>query len=231
MIEKELFVRWAAKSRDARVWRRPDAVVVASPGLAHWDRLVLGGDADAVAGLVREVMAEVDGMFRPFGNEDLVTAVVARVPELEMTARFAWMETVEPVRRGGENRPGWLAPGDEAEVAALIAESFPDSYAQPGDPDVRRWAGIRDAAGRLVAVAADAWSTDEIGFLAGVTTHPGARGRGLAGELCGFMTDELLREGRERTALIVDYVNTSAIATYRKLGYSSVPVAAARRAV
>jgi ribosomal protein S18 acetylase RimI-like enzyme len=279
--EGDLFVRWAAAAEDARVWRRPDATVVACADLAHWDRLVMSGDPEALAALIRELMPVVGPTFRPFGPEDLVAQVVARVPELEVSAHFAWMETTEPVGGGpagdhpgphpaaeddqesrraavgdrgtsraavghrgtfraavgergtlrdgeDERGPRWLGADEWPEVSALLAESFPDSYARPGASGVRRWAGIRDAGGRLTAVAADAWSTGEIGFLAGVTTHPDARGRGLAATLCTFAADELLA-GRERVALLADYSNTAAVATYRKLGFRIRRVAAARQ--
>ncbi|GIF08156.1 GNAT family N-acetyltransferase [Actinoplanes siamensis] len=93
---------------------------------------------------------------------------------------------------------------------------------------MRRWAGLRDDGGRLVAVAADAWSTVETGFLAGVTTRPDARGRGLAADLCAFATDELLA-GRERVALLADYTNVPAVRTYQRLGFRIRRVAAARQ--
>lgn len=230
VLENAPLIRWAASARQARVWRRPDAVIVACPDLSNWDRLVMNGDPDALAVLMREVLPQVGGTFRPFGPEELVADVVARVPELEVSARFAWMETTEPVgsRAPAGPRPGWLTEDAWPEAGALIEESFPDSYAKPSRPGVRRWAGIRDAGGRLIAVAAEAWSTDEIGFLAGVTTHPDARGRGLAARLCAFVTDEQL-VGRERVALLADYWNTAAIATYRRLGFTTRPVAAARQ--
>ncbi|MFC7531188.1 GNAT family N-acetyltransferase [Actinoplanes sp. GCM10030250] len=248
MIEKDPLVRWALAAHDARAWRRPGAVVVACPDLSHWDRLVMNGEPDALASLLREVLPVVGGNFRPFGAEQLVTDVVARMPELEVSARFAWMETTTPVtphlpvglERGSSamapsgltpmpaGGPEWLTGDAWPEINALLEESFPDSYAKPGAPGVRRWAGVRGADGRLLAVAAEAWSTDEIGFLAGVTTHPDARGRGVAAALCAFAADEQLT-GRERVALIVDYWNEAAIATYRKLGFTTRPVAAARQ--
>jgi GNAT superfamily N-acetyltransferase len=273
MVDEDPLIRWAVSARGARIFRGPGAVAVGCAQLSHWDRLVVDGDAPAVADLVRVALPELGRSFRPFGAEELIADVVARVPELELSARFAWMEITEPVQRargeiiepvqrarrelsepvqrprdeiaepvqrpggelsgpvqraGGGTEAGWLAEQDWPEVTALIEESFPDSYARPGDPDVRRWAGVRDHDGRLLAIAAEAWSTDEIGFMAGVTTHPDARGRGLGATLCGFVADELLA-GRERVALIVDYWNTAAIATYRRLGFTTRPVAAARQ--
>ncbi|MEU4558269.1 GNAT family N-acetyltransferase [Actinoplanes sp. NPDC023936] len=232
MHNQDLFVRWAAAAAGARVFRAPGATVVACADLAHWDRLAMAGTPDALARLIPEVLPRVGPSFRPFGAEELVAAVVARVPELEMSARFAWMETEAPVGApdvGAAAGAGWLGEAEWPEVTALLKESFPDSYAWPGAPGVRRWAGVRDAGGRLLAVAADAWSTPEIGFLAGVATRREARGRGLAAALCGFVAGDLLA-GRERVALLADYDNVAAVATYRKLGFLTRPVAAARQA-
>ncbi|MEU4625551.1 GNAT family N-acetyltransferase [Actinoplanes sp. NPDC023801] len=275
VADQDPLVRWALHARDARVWRRPGAVVVACPGLSHWDRLVMNGDPAAVAELLREVLAETGETFRPFGTEELVTELVARVPELEISATFAWMETTTPVgpgpvdsrearaagvaggesetadMAGGEARAAGVAGGEESaagrepaagravepfwltepewpEVTALIREAYPESYAWPGHPDVYRWAGIRGADGELLTVAAEAWSTPEIGFMSGVATRPSARGRGLGAAICAFVADDLLT-GRERVALLVDYWNTAALATYTRLGFGLRRVAAARR--
>ncbi|WP_433791006.1 GNAT family N-acetyltransferase [Actinoplanes sp. CA-252034] len=298
--DRDPLVRWALRAPGARVWRRPGAIVVACADLSHWDRLVINGEPGPVAGLLRQVLTETEETFRPFGTEELVTEVVARIPELEVSATFAWMETTEPVKRAGaepvqragaepggrdhktngvarsdgpdgqangvarsdgrdgqangvappEGRevsgdgvarpdgrgsgwvggvgPVWLGEEDSPEVTAMIREAYPDSYAWPGNPGVQRWAGIRDSDGRLLTVAAEAWSTPEIGFMSGVATRPSARGRGLGRSICAFVADELLA-GRERVALLVDYWNTAALATYTGLGFTTRRVAAARR--
>jgi GNAT superfamily N-acetyltransferase len=238
--DRDPLVRWALRARDARAWRRPGAVVVACPDLSHWDRLVMNGEPAAVAALLREVLAETGETFRPFGTEELVTEVVARVPELEMSATFAWMETTTPVTRGGragggtqgargtEPVPVWLGEEEWPEVTAMIREAYPESYAWPGHPGVYRWAGVRGGDGRLLTVAAEAWSTPEIGFMSGVATCPSARGQGLGAAICAFVADDLLA-GRERVALLVDYWNTAALATYTRLGFGIRRVAAARR--
>ncbi|MFC4064986.1 GNAT family N-acetyltransferase [Actinoplanes subglobosus] len=229
--DRDPLVRWALPAPGARVWRRADAVVVACADLSHWDRLVINGEPDAVAGLLREVLAETGETFRPFGTEELITEVVARVPELEVSARFAWMETTDPVGRqsvDGAVRPVWLGAEAWPEVTGMIREAYPESYAWPGNPGVHRWAGIRGTGGELLTVAAEAWSTPEIGFMSGVATRPSARGRGLGATICAFVADELLA-GRERVALLVDYWNEAALATYTGLGFTTRRVAAARR--
>jgi GNAT superfamily N-acetyltransferase len=219
-------LRWAAGQPGARIWERAGAVAVACADLSRRDRLAVSGDPPAVARLLAEVLPAVGPSFRPLGAEELLTEVAGRLPGLEVAGRFAWMDTTEPVP--GETTPGvrWLSEPETPEVSALLGEAFPGSYAQPGAPGVRRWAGLRDTGGRLLAVAADAWSTPAVGFLAGVTTRPEVRGRGLASALCAFTTNELLA-GRDRVALFADYWNVAALSTYRKLGFALRPVAAA----
>jgi ribosomal protein S18 acetylase RimI-like enzyme len=197
-----------------RAWSAPGAVAVACPDLSRRDRLAVHGDPDAVAGLLtREVLPRVGPTYRPLGDETLIAALADRVPQVRMAGRFGWMDVTAPVTPG---RGEWL--DDDAAVGRLLEVAFPDSYARPGGSGVRRWAGIRDG-GDLLATAAEAWSSADIGFIAGVTTHPAARGRGLAAALCGFVTDELLRD-RRRVALFVDHWNTAALRTYERLGFT-----------
>ncbi|MGW2556547.1 GNAT family N-acetyltransferase [Streptomyces sp. NPDC001635] len=79
---------------------------------------------------------------------------------------------------------------------------------------MRRWAGVHGGSG-LLAVAADAWSADRCGFLAGVVTVPEARGHGLGAAVCRFVADVLVRE-HGRAALMVDADN--APASYERIG-------------
>jgi ribosomal protein S18 acetylase RimI-like enzyme len=182
----------------------------------------VSGPIEPLARLVGGVLAEVGPSFRPFGPEELVRELADRVPELEFSAAFGWMETTEIP--DVTTTAAWL-DGD-AGVEELLTEASPSSYAWPGRSGVRRWAAVTGAAGRLLSIAADAWSAPEIGFLAGVATHPVARGKGLSRQVCGFVTTELLKQ-HERAALMVDRDNAAAIALYRKLGYTYRSVAAA----
>jgi GNAT superfamily N-acetyltransferase len=219
-------IQWAAQGLrpGVRAWVRAGAVAVACPELSGRDRLAVHGEPDAVATLLGAVLPEVGPSFRPLGDEALIEAVAQRVPQLEAAGRFGWLDVTRPVPATGLGDPHWLA-GDSG-VAELLEDAFPESYAWPGGSGVRRWAGITQE--RLVAVAADAWSVPEIGFLAGVATHPEARGRGLAASVCAFVTNDLLA-GRQRVALVADYWNSAALATYRRLGFTLRPLAAARR--
>ncbi|WP_345136110.1 GNAT family N-acetyltransferase [Streptomyces mexicanus] len=71
--------------------------------------------------------------------------------------------------------------------------------------------------GRLLAVAADAWSAAGCGLLAGVVAHPRARGRGLGAAVSAFVIDALVRR-YGRAALMVDADNAPAVRAYERAG-------------
>jgi len=221
---------WTAQdmATGARAWALGDAAAVACRDVSRRDRLALRGSPADAAELVRRVRPQVAG-FKPVADVALIDALAGRVAGLVPVARFGWMDTTgpapAPVRASGECR--WLPDGELPEVTALLEAEHPGSWARPGHSGVRRWAGLRDAAGVLQAVGADAWSVPEIGFVAGVATRARTRGQGLGTTLCAFLTDELIK-GRSRVALLVDLDNTAAVRTYEKLGYRLRPIAAAR---
>ncbi|WP_443060329.1 GNAT family N-acetyltransferase [Streptomyces sp. NBC_00459] len=68
-----------------------------------------------------------------------------------------------------------------------------------------------------LAVAADTWTAAGCGFMGGVVTHPGARRRGLARAVYGFLVDTLVNQ-HGRATLMVLTGNAPAIATYERLG-------------
>jgi ribosomal protein S18 acetylase RimI-like enzyme len=221
---------WAADRPGVRLWQAAGATAIACPDLSRRDRIMVHGRPAELAALLRDVLPLVGPSFRPMGDEALLAEVTARLPGLTIAGRFAWMDRTSPIPAPDETAPRWLAEAELPEVAALLDEAFPESYARPGGRGVSRWAGIRDGgSGELLAVAADAWSGTRIGFLAGVATRRSARGRGLAARLCRFATNELLT-GRTRVALFADYWNVAAVATYRKLGFDLRPLAAAHQA-
>jgi ribosomal protein S18 acetylase RimI-like enzyme len=201
------------------------ATAVAAPDLSRRDRLAIAGPADDASVLVQLILPWIGTTFRPIGDESLMRDLVIRVAELEFVGAFGWMQTATASgRRAGS---AWLSGSDRADIAALLDEAFPDSYAHPDQPGVRRWAGARDETGALLACAADAWSAPQVGFLAGVTTAKKARGRGVATAVCGFVVDELVAE-HGLAALVVDSWNTAAVRLYRNLGLSWRSIAAAR---
>ena len=208
-----------------------EAVLVACPGLSRHDRAVVWGEPEPAARLATRVLPLLGPSYRLLGYGDVISELCRRLPGLTASKQFGWMNTEPGQRPAGAGAsgtgPGWLAAGDMAEVTALLERAFPDSYAWPGMPGVRRWAGIRSADGRLAAVAADAWSAPTVGFMAGVAVSGECRGAGLGGRLCRFVAAELIaRHGR--AALMVDSWNDAAIRLYQRLGMAFRPLRAAR---
>lgn len=216
---------WAAGTlgTGGRAWAHAGATLVAAPALSLHDRAVVTGPVDAVAALVRHAHAELGPRFRPYGDPGLITGLVRRLPHLTLRTPFGWMDTRTAPKPDAP--AGWLTDADLPDAAALLDRVYPSSYARPGTPGVRRWAGIRDDTGRLVATGADAWSTPTVGLISGVVTDPAARGTGLGSRLCAFLIRTLLAE-HGRVALMVDDWNTAAIRLYERLGMRRRPVVA-----
>jgi ribosomal protein S18 acetylase RimI-like enzyme len=219
---------WVAQDMHtgARAWSLGDAAAVACRDVSRRDRLALRGAPDDAAELVRRLRPQLTG-FNPVADAELMDALIERVDGLELVVRLGWMETAATPSTTAKAEGRWLTDAELPEVSELMAAEHPSSWAKPGDSGVRRWAGLRDDDGTLQAVAADAWSVPELGFVAGVVTRKRARGRGLATALCAFLTDELVRE-RGRVALLVETANAPAIRTYQRLGYRLRLIAAAR---
>jgi Predicted acetyltransferase len=261
-------IMWAAQGLKpgVRAWAFGDAVAVASPALFRRDRILVFGNPEKAAALVRHALAECGPTYRVVGDEPLVRAVAERLPEFGAVAAFDWMDTDRPIppaapphtatpaapdgepgaaadpkaaageaAEAGEvngRRPAegvtvrWLDPAEDPQVAELLKAASPSSWAWPGLPGVRRWAGAWQG-GELVAVAADAWSAPTVGLIAGVATAPAHRGRRLAEAVCRFVATDLLA-AHGRVALMVDADNRPAIRVYHRLGLVRRGIAAAR---
>lgn len=176
-----------------------------------------------MAPLVRAVAPIIGGTYILVGDAELVSSVTASVADLRPRNQFGWMDLdTIPTRRDhchDHRAVGWLHGTQWPAVRDLLDGAFPDSYARPGAPGVRRWAGAYDDAGSLVATAADAWSAPTLGFLAGVCVHASARHRGLGRAVCRFVLADLVAT-HGRAGLMVHTWNTAAIRTYRDLGLS-----------
>ncbi|WP_306205633.1 GNAT family N-acetyltransferase [Actinoplanes sp. RD1] len=215
-------LHWTAQDFRAgvRAWSLGDAVAVACPDVGRRDRIAVRGDAETLGELLQRIRPEFDD-FHPWGDADLVP----RIPGLRLAGTFGWMDTGGPVPAGAH--PDELADlTDEAEITAFLQEHHPHSFALPGGTGITRWVGLRDEAGRLLAVAADAWSTSTVASIGGVATRTDMRGRGLARRVCGALTAQL-SAGRRTVSLLVDLENVPALRTYERLGYRLRRVAAA----
>jgi len=227
----DLLCLWTAQGLDGRsqAWVSADgqAVAVAGRALSLRDRLTVRGPAESVIPLAADLLAEIGPDFRPLGERPLIEAVAAAIPGLAVRGTFGWMDTTDPVPDpAAANGADWLTEAEMPEVTALLEEGFPDSYAWPGQPGVERWAGVRDAAGQLAAVAALAWSAPDAAMISGVAARPAARGRRLGHAVCDFLTREGLRR-HGAVVLMVEEWNQAARRLYGRLGLHYRDVAAA----
>ncbi|MEV4393393.1 GNAT family N-acetyltransferase [Nonomuraea sp. NPDC049607] len=221
-------VMWTAQDLrgQARAWALGNAVVAGAPRISLHDRLAVWGDPDDpddAVELVRHALAELGPTFRPLGERELMRRVAAGLEGVRESGAFSWM-SLKAAPAAPPPEVGWLDGEADQEVAALLAGDAPTSYAVPGAPGVRRWAGVR-VGHELAAVAADAWSAPSVGLLAGVATAARFRGRGLAERVCGWVSSQLVAT-HGRAALMVDDVNTAAIKVYERIGYRRRPVLA-----
>ncbi|PZG17116.1 GNAT family N-acetyltransferase [Nonomuraea aridisoli] len=219
-------VMWTAQglTGGARAWALGEAVVAGCRGVSRADRLAVWGDASCAVELVRHALAELGPSFRPWGEAALMSEVTAKLDDVREGGRFSWMSLPAGAVGGAVEGVAWLE-GADAEVGALLAQDAPASYAVPGLPGVRRWAGMRED-GVLAAVAADAWSAPSVGLLAGVATRAAFRGRGLAERVCRWVSAQLVA-AHGRAALMVDDDNAAALRVYERIGYRRLPVMAA----
>jgi len=208
-------VRWAAQalSSGGAAWEHNGAVAVHAPALTRRRRLVLSGPAEGVASLLAAHGRGVE--LRPLLERTLALEVMSVMPTPWVEDKpFGWMD-----RAGALDLPEqacWLTT--PAGVEPLLREANPDSWAWPGEKGVRRWAGVH-VDGDLVATAAEAWSSADVGFMMGVAVHPSHTGRGLGHLVCQFVTSSLLSL-YGTCALFVENYNAPAIALYRKLGFA-----------
>lgn len=175
------------------------------------DVVVVGAPDDAAA-LVDHYRAEIgpQRFSLPEKAADLVEGYVR-----EDGWAFRWTATPPPA---GAEGLAWLGPEDDDEVRHVLTAGFPDASMPVGHPDVRRWAGLRRD-GTLVAVAADASQVEGLGFLASITTLPGARGSGAGAAVTAWATRELV-ERHGHCGLWLYSGNAVAHRLYTRLGYA-----------
>jgi GNAT superfamily N-acetyltransferase len=208
-------VRWAAQALTSggAAWEHNGAVAVHAPSLTRRRRLVLTGPAEGVASLLAAHGRGVE--LRPLMSRSLALEVAPLMPSPWVEDKpFGWMD-----RSGTLDPPAeacWLSTTDG--VTPLLQAAMPDSWAWPGETGVRRWAGVH-AGDTLVATAAEAWSSVDVGFMMGVAVHPSHAGQGLGLRVCQFVASSLLSL-YGTCALFVDNSNAPAIALYRKLGFT-----------
>jgi GNAT superfamily N-acetyltransferase len=114
----------------------------------------------------------------------------------------------------------WLDPAEHDEVHKLLAEAMPEAAAWPGDARVRRWAGIRNDIGRLVACSADTARSPLIGHLSSVATAPDQRRKGYGAALIAWVTRQYFDEGADLVTLGMYADNVAGRRLYSQLGFT-----------
>jgi RimJ/RimL family protein N-acetyltransferase len=115
-----------------------------------------------------------------------------------------------------------LAPGDLAEIKALYDAAYPGNWFDPRMLETGRYYGIRQDGALLSVAGVHVYSPHyRVAALGNITTHPRARGRGLATLVTAKLCQEL-RSSVDQIGLNVRADNAGAIACYAKLGFTKI---------
>ncbi|MFF8771971.1 GNAT family N-acetyltransferase [Kitasatospora sp. NPDC015120] len=119
---------------------------------------------------------------------------------------------------------GLLGPADLPALLALFAAGYPGNWFDERMLTAGPYVGIRDDAGRLVATAGVHVSSPQrrVAVIGNVTTHPDARGRGLAAACTARLCELLAEGGADHIGLNVRADHPTALALYRRLGFTPV---------
>lgn len=220
-LTNDPYLLWSAQAfrPDVRAWADGGAVAIAVD-FAGRELLVVGGELEDVEQLLAATTG--DGAQWPIGDADLVSRLHERLPGYDLRHVFGWMETA--LAPQPDPRVGLADASDEPAIDALLDAAFPASLARPGKPGVDRWWVVRGEDG-LAACGADAWSTEGVGFLAGVATSTGARGKGYGTAIAASALAALVSDFGT-AALMVDADNVPARKLYESFGLSYRPLRA-----
>lgn len=209
------FTRGSLRRPLVRGWLRGRAVAWMSAA-EHSSYLSALGEPAEVGALLAELLPELP----PGQRLTVPRGTPAHLPAwVSLTGNdwdFRWLDRPPP-RQPGEDAVRTV--DDDAEVAVLLAAANPEASAQPGDPDVRRWVGVRES-GVLVACAADTSSATGVGHLSSIAVHPAARGQGLGKVVTAALTRHLFDEGCDLVTLGMYADNAHGRRTYDALGFA-----------
>ncbi|CAA9332324.1 MAG: hypothetical protein AVDCRST_MAG07-1833 [uncultured Frankineae bacterium] len=174
------------------------------------------GEPGVVGALVAELLPELP----PRQRLTVPRGTPARFPAwAAMTGvdwDFRWLAEPPPRQRGEER----VQPvDDDLAVEGLLVASSSRASVQPGDPAVRRWIGVRDASGTLLACAADTSSATGVGHLSSIAVAPHARGRGLGKAVTAALARRLFEDGNDVVTLGMYADNPEGRALYDALGF------------
>ena len=113
-----------------------------------------------------------------------------------------------------------LVPGDMAEVAALYDVAYPGNWFDPRMLETGHYYGVWQGGALLTIAGVHVYSPRyRVAALGNITTHPEARGRGLATLATARLCQEL-RRSVDQIGLNVRADNAGALACYAKLGFT-----------
>lgn len=110
-----------------------------------------------------------------------------------------------------------LSEGDAASMLALARLTRPGPF-RARTHELSQYWGVKDGAGRLLAMTGERLLLPGMAEVSGVCTHPDARGRGLAALLSRHVASEIVRRG-EVPFLHAYGSNEGAIRLYERLGF------------
>jgi ribosomal protein S18 acetylase RimI-like enzyme len=118
-----------------------------------------------------------------------------------------------------------LSAADTDDLLALYAASYPRNWFVPRMLETGFYYGIRRG-GALVSVSGVHVYSPlyKVAALGNIATRPDARGQGFGTAATGRLCQELLRVGIEHIGLNVNADNHSAVACYKKLGFTPIAV-------
>ncbi len=129
---------------------------------------------------------------------------------------FRWLAAPPPLQPGEER----VEPvEDDLAVKALLTAASPTASAQPGDEGVRRWVGVRDESGALLACAADTSGATGVGHLSSIAVAPQTRGQGLGKAVTAALTRQLFEDGKDLVTLGMYASNDAGRALYDALDF------------
>jgi GNAT superfamily N-acetyltransferase len=203
-------------------------------GDTHVAQLLVGPDARASAGAVRDCLAQA----RASGYESVVTGAVPAPESLAfLEAGLSVQERLHLLERpldgappGPERRLTRAAPGDRRAIVALDDLAFPPFWRLGR-------AGIRDAidasprsrlrVGREATVGVRAYaitgSAGTHGYLQRVAVHPDARRHGWGRALVADALTWLWRNGANRAYVNTQPANSAALELYAAMGFALLP--------
>jgi ribosomal protein S18 acetylase RimI-like enzyme len=208
------FVRGVRGAHRGPAWRSAGGRAVAFTGYDAEDRvrsLVALGPPDETPGLVLAVHRELP---------EEVRVIVPRGTPLPFPEPVDWDFRAaydEPPPQPREAEADWC--DDDKALTGLLTLVSPGTSAWPGDPKVRRWAGIW-ADGRLVACLADTTAVDGVGHISAIAVHTEARGRALGPSITAWAMRRMFAEGCDVVTLGVYSDNAVGLRMYDRLGYT-----------